>query len=95
MKFESRYNNFHARKCIVIDHLQNGGYLVSSLSTSICSCKPRYISYSCSRVDGTDRQQQHSPYQSYGMACTEVELDVLTGEYVLRRADVLYDCGKR
>ena len=48
------------------------------------------------RTDGADRcQQQSIAYQSYGMACTEAELDVLTGEYVLRRADVLYDCGKR
>ena len=47
------------------------------------------------RVAGADRSHHYSVYQSYGMACTEAELDVLTGEYVLRRADVLYDCGKR
>ena len=50
----------------------------------------------CCRVDGDDRSQhQLFVYQSYGMACTEAELDVLTGEYVLRRTDLLMDCGKR
>ena len=28
------------------------------------------------------------------MGATEVELDVLTGEYQIRRADILMDCGK-
>ena len=56
---------------------------------------PAYVTV-CSRVDGADRcQQQVVVYQSYGMACTEAELDVLTGEYVLRRTDLLMDCGKR
>ena len=47
-------------------------------------------------MDGADRSQQEMVvYYSYGMACAEAELDVLTGENVLRRADVLMDCGKR
>nr|XP_039262043.1 abscisic-aldehyde oxidase-like isoform X1 [Styela clava] len=33
-------------------------------------------------------------YNSYGAACTEVELDIITGEFVLRRVDMLYDCGQ-
>ncbi|XP_064601061.1 xanthine dehydrogenase-like [Liolophura sinensis] len=33
-------------------------------------------------------------YQCYGITCTEVELDVLTGEYLLLRSDILYDCGE-
>ena len=28
-------------------------------------------------------------------SCSEVEVDVLTGEAVILRADVLFDCGKR
>lgn len=32
-------------------------------------------------------------YQSYGMVATEVEIDVLTGEVQIARADILLDCG--
>ncbi|XP_061428611.1 LOW QUALITY PROTEIN: xanthine dehydrogenase-like [Lethenteron reissneri] len=33
-------------------------------------------------------------YNSYGVTATEAELDVLTGEHVLRRVDILFDCGQ-
>jgi xanthine dehydrogenase large subunit len=33
-------------------------------------------------------------YFAYGAAVTEVEIDTLTGEYRLRRADILHDCGE-
>ncbi|XP_045174786.2 xanthine dehydrogenase-like [Mercenaria mercenaria] len=33
-------------------------------------------------------------YYSYGAACSEVELDVLTGEYQINRVDIVYDCGE-
>ena len=33
-------------------------------------------------------------YYSYGAAATEVEIDTLTGEYRLVRADLLQDCGR-
>ena len=33
-------------------------------------------------------------YQSYGMVATEVEIDVLTGEVQVLRADILLDCGE-
>jgi len=33
-------------------------------------------------------------YFSYGVAVTEVEIDVLTGEFKINRADVLFDAGK-
>jgi xanthine dehydrogenase/oxidase len=32
-------------------------------------------------------------YNSYAVACSEVLLDVLTGEYQIVRSDVLFDCG--
>jgi len=32
-------------------------------------------------------------YNSYGVVCLEVELDVLTGEIQIVRSDVLFDCG--
>jgi len=35
----------------------------------------------------------HGDYFSYGAGCSEVELDVLTGERVVLRSDVLYDVG--
>ena len=34
-------------------------------------------------------------YNVYGAACSEVILDVLTGEYQVSRVDILYDCGSR
>ena len=34
-------------------------------------------------------------YNSYGVTCTEVELDVLTGERQIIRTDILFDCGER
>ncbi|XP_060068194.1 uncharacterized protein LOC132548355 isoform X2 [Ylistrum balloti] len=33
-------------------------------------------------------------YCSYGVTCTEVELDVLTGQYQIPRVDLLFDCGE-
>jgi xanthine dehydrogenase/oxidase len=34
-------------------------------------------------------------YNSYGVTCTEVLLDILTGEHEILRTDMLYDCGER
>ena len=34
-------------------------------------------------------------YNCYGTACTEVEVDVLTGQMEVLRVDILYDCGDR
>lgn len=33
-------------------------------------------------------------YNTYGVTCTEVEMDVLTGQYLINRVDLLYDCGE-
>ncbi|XP_052766428.1 xanthine dehydrogenase-like [Mya arenaria] len=33
-------------------------------------------------------------YNVYGATCSEVELDVLTGEYQINRVDIVYDCGE-
>ncbi|WAX97013.1 xanthine dehydrogenase molybdopterin binding subunit [Aminobacter sp. NyZ550] len=33
-------------------------------------------------------------YYAYGAACAEVSVDVLTGEYVVERADILHDAGR-
>lgn len=36
----------------------------------------------------------HHAYFTYCAAVTETELDVLTGEYVIRRVDIMFDCGE-
>jgi xanthine dehydrogenase/oxidase len=35
----------------------------------------------------------HSQYNTHGVACVEVEVDVLTGEIQIIRADIHFDCG--
>ena len=34
-------------------------------------------------------------YFSYGACAVEAELDVLTGQAEILRADILFDCGQR
>ena len=41
------------------------------------------------------RTDEESAYQSYGVNCTEIEVDVLTGEVEVVRSDILFDCGQR
>ncbi len=41
-----------------------------------------------------DPQGRPYLYFNYAAACTEVEIDVLTGEFSILRADLLYDAGK-
>ncbi|CAH1231902.1 XDH [Branchiostoma lanceolatum] len=52
-------------------------------------------------VDLSEKYMEHHPlpvfrptYHSYGVTCTEVELDVLTGEREIIRSDILFDCGE-
>ncbi|XP_065184192.1 xanthine dehydrogenase/oxidase-like isoform X2 [Sycon ciliatum] len=43
---------------------------------------------------GTHTNSNPFAYNCYGVMCTEVELDILTGETNVVRADLLYDCGR-
>ncbi|OQV23094.1 Xanthine dehydrogenase [Hypsibius exemplaris] len=36
----------------------------------------------------------HVAYNVYTAMCTEIELDILTGEFIINRLDILYDCGE-
>ncbi|XP_035690573.1 xanthine dehydrogenase-like isoform X4 [Branchiostoma floridae] len=52
-------------------------------------------------VDLSEKYMEHHPlptlrptYNNYGVTCTELELDVLTGEREITRSDILFDCGK-
>ncbi|XP_071116536.1 uncharacterized protein [Haliotis cracherodii] len=42
----------------------------------------------------TNPTGESSNYNIYGATCTEVEVDVLTGENQINRVDILYDCGE-
>ncbi len=44
--------------------------------------------------DTVNHQGRPFFYFAYGAAVAEVEIDTLTGEYRLRRADILHDCGQ-
>jgi xanthine dehydrogenase molybdopterin-binding subunit B len=41
-----------------------------------------------------DLNPRFSRYMSYGAVVTEAEVDVLTGDWRILRADILLDCGK-
>ena len=43
--------------------------------------------------DATTHRGRPFYYFAYGAAVSEVEIDTLTGEYRLRRVDILHDCG--
>lgn len=42
-----------------------------------------------------EKTEYEYAYNVYAVACTEVEIDVLTGEPQILRVDMLYDCGDR
>ncbi|XP_042871768.1 indole-3-acetaldehyde oxidase-like [Penaeus japonicus] len=42
----------------------------------------------------TKMSEYPKAYDIWGGACAEVEVDVLTGQFVIRRADLIEDCGK-
>ena len=50
----------------------------------------RYLKSHSITVPGSD-----NVYNVYGATCTEVELDILTGEIQILRIDILHDCGQR
>jgi xanthine dehydrogenase large subunit len=52
--------------------------------------------YRTPKLEFDPKRQRGRPflYFAYGAAVSEVEVDVLTGEYEVRRVDVLHDCGR-
>jgi xanthine dehydrogenase large subunit len=52
--------------------------------------------YSVPKIHYDETRQRGRPfyYFAYGAAVSEVEIDTLTGEYKVRRVDILHDCGK-
>lgn len=44
-------------------------------------------------IDNSGGDDGPVSYVAFGAACSEVEIDVLTGERVLKRVDIMYDCG--
>ena len=58
----------------------------------VCSRGPISAPHFYSVEEKTDYKYA---YNAYGVGCTEVEIDVLTGELQILRVDILYDCGDR
>ena len=67
--------------------------LVHSAEKKNSSCLDSYVVLYCRNVD--PNISPSFQYNAYGAACSEVELDVLTGEYQVSRVDIVYDCGER
>ena len=40
------------------------------------------------------KSDQPMSYSNFGAACTEVEIDTLTGERIVLQTDILFDCGQ-
>eukprot|EP00939_MAST-03C_sp_MAST-3C-sp1_P001680 g1680.t1 len=43
---------------------------------------------------GGEKSDDKLEYNCYGVGCSEIELDTLTGEILVRRTDIMYDAGK-
>ena len=51
--------------------------------------------YDCIHFSVNQKMDYAYAYNAYGVVCTEVEIDVLTGQPQVLRVDILYDCGDR
>jgi len=47
-----------------------------------------------SKFVNDEKETKKFQYVCFGVACSEVEMDCLTGESKILRVDILYDCGK-
>lgn len=69
---------------------------VNMLCVSQFKGPPGSVSDWASWGEGLDGAYRNYPcaYFNFGAGCSEVEIDVLTGEHWVVRTDIVYDCGK-
>jgi xanthine dehydrogenase molybdopterin-binding subunit B len=48
----------------------------------------------CNHVNACSGSDKDLQYSTFGAACTEVEINLLTGERRVLRSDVLHDAGE-
>lgn len=68
------------------DELENTGW--------VDIARTAYAKQIALNVLSTEKSMDREPYVSWGLSCAEIEIDILTGNILLRRVDLSEDVGQ-